>query len=259
MKKSRIFLVIVGIIVVVAGGAVFYLIQNLDAIVKAAIEKYGSETAGTAVRVESVEIGLKEGRGSVRGLSIADPAGFSGESIFRLGEITLDLDTATVTSEVPVIDEIRIGETGFLFEVDRKGTTNLDVLKANLRSHAAAGKKSGTSAGEKAPIRLRVKRLTIAEGQGKLDLTAIGGKVLEGRLPPVTLTDIGGREGITPAALGDAVLAALVKNLEQSAARQGAERMIREKFGEQAGKLQEKLDEKLGPGAGDTLKKMLGQ
>lgn len=258
MKKSKIVLFILGIIIVVVGAAIFFLIQNLDSIVKAAIEKFGSEAAGTAVRVESVEIGLKEGRGSVRGLSVANPAGFSGKPIFQLGEITLDLDTATLTSEVPVIEDISIGETGFRFEVNKAGKTNVDVLKQNLNRHKA-GSKSGTSAGEKAPIRLRVKRLTIAEGKGTLDLTAVGSKELEGKLPAITLTDIGGREGITPAALGDAVLAALVKELERTAARQGAERVIREKFGEEAGKLQEKLDEKLGPGAGGTLKKMLGQ
>lgn len=257
MKKGKIIALVLGIVVVAIGAGVFYLIQNLDALVKAGIEKYGSQAAGTSVEVQSVGIALKEGRGTVMGLSVANPSGFSGDIIFTLGEITLDIDTGSVTSEVPVIEEIRIGETGFLFVVNADGKTNVDVLKRNLQR--AAGGKGDAGGGEKAPVRLRVKRLTIAEGKGTLDLTAVGGKKLEGTLPGITLTDIGGSQGITPTALGERVLAALVKKLEQSAARQGAERVIREKLGEEAGKLEEKVDEKLGSGTGDALKKMLGQ
>ncbi|PLX79829.1 MAG: hypothetical protein C0616_10030 [Desulfuromonas sp.] len=258
MKAGKIILVVIGLIIVVIAAAVFFLVQNLDSIVKAGIEKFGSEAAGTAVRVESVDIGLQEGRGSILGLSVSNPPGFSGGPLFSLGEITLDIDTATVTKKVPVIEVIRIGQTGFQFVVDAKGETNLGMLKKNISRSSSSGK-SETTTGEQAPIRLRVKRLTVADGQGSMDLTAVGGEVLEGGFKGFTLTDIGGREGITPQGLGEKVLEVLIARLEQSAARQGAEKMIREKFGKEAGRLQENLDEKLGPGAGDTLKKMFGQ
>ena len=52
MKKA--FLSVLIILVVVIAGGVYYLFSNLDNIVKAAIEKYASETTHTAVAVEDV-------------------------------------------------------------------------------------------------------------------------------------------------------------------------------------------------------------
>lgn len=258
MKKSRVVLLIVAVIVVLVGVAVFYLIRNLDSIVEAAIEKYGTIAAGTSVQVENVQIGLKEGRGTVRGLTVANPPEFSDRNIFSLGEIVLDLDAGSLTSELPVVEEIRIGEPSLLFEMNQAAKSNLDVLKQNVRRTSEIRKKEGAE-GEKDQPRLLVRRLTIEGGQGTLDLTAVGGKEYQAKLPPVTLTDIGGKEGVTPTALGQAVLAALIKNLEEAAVRQGVKGAVQDRLEEEAGKLQEKLDEKVGPGAGEALKKMLGK
>ncbi len=257
MKKGKLTLAILGAVIVILAAGVFYLLQNLDSLVEAAIEKYGSQAAGTRVRVQSVDIGLKEGRGSVLGLTVANPEGFSREPIFTLGEITLDLDTSTLASEVPVIEEIRIGASSFRYEVDAQIRSNLDVLKANLQGSSRARKGTPLEKGgkEEKPLRIKVKRLTIASAKGILDLTLLGGKVEEATLPPLTLTNLGGKEGITPEALGETVLAAMVKNLEQTAARKGAEQALRGKLGE-AGR---KVDEKLGEGAGEALKNLLGQ
>ena len=57
-----------GVVVVVALAAgVYFLLTSLDVIVERAIEHYGSEITGTAVRVASVDISLSSGRGTVRG------------------------------------------------------------------------------------------------------------------------------------------------------------------------------------------------
>ena len=77
MKTGRMILVVLGVAVIVVAAAVFLLISNLDAIVKAALEKYGSEATGSAVTVDSVRISLREGSGSISGFSIGNPPGFS--------------------------------------------------------------------------------------------------------------------------------------------------------------------------------------
>jgi hypothetical protein len=258
MKKSRIVLLIIAVLIVLAGAAIFFLIRNLDSIVEAAIEKYGTVAAGTPVQVQNVQIGLNEGRGSVRGLTVDNPAGFSDRDIFSLGEIVLDLDTASLTSELPVVEEIRIGEPALLFELNESAKSNLDILKKNIRQISERRQKEGGEA-EKDQPRLLVRRLTIEGGQGILDLTAVGGREVQAKLPPITLTDIGGEQGVTPTALGEAVLAALIKNLEQAAVRHGVQEAVRDRLEEEAGRLEEKLDEKIAPGAGEALKKMLGR
>jgi hypothetical protein len=189
---------------------------------------------------------------------VNNPPGFSDRDIFSLGEIVLDLDTASLTSELPVVEEIRIGEPTLLFEMNESTKSNLEVLKQNVRTIGERRRKEGAEV-EKDQPRLLVRRLTIEGGQGTLDLTAVGGKEYQAKLPPVTLTDIGGQQGVTPTALGEAVLAALIKNLEQAAVRHGVKEAVRDRLEEEAGRLQEKLDEKIAPGAGEALKKMLGK
>jgi len=258
MSKGKSALIIGGILVVVIAAGVIVLLQNLDSLVEAGIEKYGSEAAGTKVAVQSVKISLREGSGTVSGLSVANPQGYSQAPVFTLGEIVLDLDTATLTEKVPVVEEIRIGQTRFLFEINARGVSNLDVLKKNLKqSSASSGKTEGTKS-ESAPLKLRVTRLSTAEGTGTFDLTAVGGKVLEARVPAITLTNIGGKDGITPENLSDVVLTALLKELEKAAARQGVERILRDKLGDRGAEVEKRIDEKLGTGASDQLKKLLG-
>jgi hypothetical protein len=260
VKKAKIILLILAGLAVLAVAAVFIFVQNLDAMVKSAIEKYGSEAAGTTVRVQTVRIELESGRGSLLGLTVANPTGFSSERIFSLGEIVLALDPASLPSDLPVVKEIRIDAPTFRYEVNAQAQTNLGAIKQNLKRFSAGRSQPSRPAAEKSEERrLLVKRLTIAGGQGTLDLTAVGGKTLTAKMPPVTLTDIGGRQGLPPAALGEAILAALIKNLEQTAARQGVEQALRGKLGEEAGRLQQELDEKLAPGAGEALKKVLGR
>lgn len=256
MKTSKVILLVLTVLVIIVAAAIFFLVRNLDSLVASAIEKYGTAAAGTPVQVQTVEIGLKEGRGSVRGLTVANPPEFSDRHIFSLGEITLDLDTESLTSELPEVQEIRIGQPAFLFEVNEKAGTNLDALKKNVRERQRTEKEAAQTERKDEP-RLRVRRLTIEGGQGVLDLTAVGGKEVQAKLPPVTLTDIGGEQGVTPTALGEAVLAALIKSLEEAAVRHGVEGAIRGKLEGEAERLQERLDEKVAPGAGEALKKLL--
>ena len=56
MKKM--LLVIMAVLVIAIAAAVYYLFANLDAIVEAAIEKFGSEAVKTSVQVDQVEIRL---------------------------------------------------------------------------------------------------------------------------------------------------------------------------------------------------------
>ncbi|HME70599.1 MAG TPA: hypothetical protein VKM54_12120, partial [Myxococcota bacterium] len=77
------------LVLVLIAAAVYYVYSSLDTIVQAAIERYGSELTGTAVHVESVDLALAKGGGTIRGLRIANPAGFLRRDVFELQEITL--------------------------------------------------------------------------------------------------------------------------------------------------------------------------
>ena len=80
--------------------AIVCVLTRLDAIVKAAIEKYGSAATATAVRVESVRIRLREGSGTVRGITIANLRGFEGKHAFSLGETGVAIEVGSITRQI---------------------------------------------------------------------------------------------------------------------------------------------------------------
>lgn len=221
-RRSIILLTIAGLLVLVAV-MILLLVQNLDALVKRAIESYGSETAGTAVRVADVSMSLRQGRGTVRGLTVANPPGYSATPLFALNDITMAIDTTSLTGAVPVVEELRIGTTAFRYELDQAGRSNLSVLQKRLKNQG----KTGAGEPKQSPgKRIRVKRLVIADGEAILELGQFGIGRATARVPGVTLADLGGNRGLTAQELSKAVLDALVKNLEKSVAERGLQRLL---------------------------------
>ena len=106
MKKVILGLML--IIVIAIAGSVYYLLTNLDALVEAAIEKYGSEATQTSVLVDSVKINLTDGAAGITGLTIGNPAGYDLPNAFSLAEIraaTAGGDKHTVVFPVEITDE----------------------------------------------------------------------------------------------------------------------------------------------------------
>jgi len=225
-------------VVVIVAAAAYFLLTSLDAIVERAIERYGSEITGTAVRVASVDISLSSGRGTVRGLSIANPEGFSSGPAFRLEEITLQIDVGSVTSIPIVVDEISIGAPAVLFEVNETGAANVDVIRRNSESGEPAAAK------EEEPLRLVIRKFSLQRGQ--IDTTAVGGKEVELKLPPLRLDNIGAPQGATPGEIGKIIVRAMT--------RQVATAVASHQLGSY---LERKIDEKLEPEAAEAVKDLL--
>jgi len=244
-----------GVVVVVALAAgVYFLLTSLDAIVERAIEHYGSEITGTAVRVASVDISLSSGRGTVRGLTVANPEGFSSDSTFSLEEITLQIDVGTVTSSPMVIDEITIRAPAVIFEVNEAGAANVDEIRKNAERYQPAGSGDGekgeegeAAAGEEEePLRLVIRRFSFERGEIAADTTALGGEETEAELPPLILSHIGGRQGATPDEIGKIMVKAVTRQVATAVASQ------------QLGSyLEKKIDEELGGEVGEAAKDLL--
>lgn len=223
----RLVLGIVLALALVAGGALYVMVESLDTLVRRAIESYGSDAAGTAVRVAEVKIRLNERRGTLRGLTVANPPGYSPAPLFALDDITLAIDAAALSASVPVIDELRIGATAFRYELDPQGRSNLSVVQQHLRQQ---GKGSGRPA-DGDSRRLRIRRLVIADGEATLDLGMLGIGRVTAKVPGVILTDLGGKQGGTADELARAIVAALTANLEKSLANAGIGKLLRHSKG----------------------------
>lgn len=225
MSKSKIALLTGGVLLVVAI-LLLLLMQNLDTLVKEAIVRYGSAAAGTSVRVADVDITLREGRGTLRGLTLANPPGYSQAPLFTLDKISIVLDRSTITADVPVIDEIRIGASAFRYELDSSGRSNLAALQQRAKDPKSKGPKGTTAAADpQTQRRYRIKRLEIADGEAVLQLGSVGVGQAAVRVPGMVLRDLGGRRGLTAEEIADTVLAELLKNLEKTVAAKGLGRL----------------------------------
>jgi len=89
MKK---ILYIGGALLAVIAIGLYFLFSSLNSIVKAAVEKVGSDATQAQVRLKEVDIQIASGKGVIRGLMVGNPAGFKTEMAFNLGEISLQVD-----------------------------------------------------------------------------------------------------------------------------------------------------------------------
>lgn len=264
MKTSSKAFIGLGVFVVLVAAALFLLLSGLDRIVAAAIEKYGSEATGTRVGVSSVKIDLRGGKGSIRNLSVGNPSGFSTPKAFRLEDISVALDTGTVTDNPVVIDEVMILSPRITYEIDKEGRSNIELLKKRLAGTPSKGSpgSQGGDSGKKVVIR----RLVIDKGEIEIRVAALPGKPLSARLPRLELKNLGGKGGDSPGDIAKQILGPLVNQVAAAASRAG----ISQYLGNGADELKKTLEEaargKLAvPGKDaaksveDSLKKMFGK
>ena len=219
------------VVLVAIAAAILYLGSNLDAIVARAIERSGSQILGTEVSVGSVEISLREGRGTIRRLRVANPPGFSSNDAISIGEFTLRIDAGSVTSNPIVVPEVRVGAPVVRFELNQKAQSNMDVLQRNAESFAPSG--SGTSAPEPEATRLRIGTLSMDKGVVHLDLGAVNskGETRSANLPPLALSNLGGKSGASPGEIGKRVAVVLTSQIAQTVAREGVNSVVQKELG----------------------------
>ena len=225
MKKKIIIFVALALVLAIAGTAV-YVLTNLNSLVKAAIEKYGSQATKTAVRVSSVKIKLSNGEGAVLGLSVANPSGFFFPSIITLDDISVRIAVKLVTSTPVVIDSILISGPEVFYEMKEDRTANVDILKKNLASGSSRAEEP-----QKGPkgkkLKLRIRKLVFEKGKVHVRVAKLMDKPYVVELPRLELADIGGRGGATPAEIARTIAAALAEASAQAVARTQGERLLR--------------------------------
>ena len=88
-----------GVLLILLALFLWFVYASLDSIVQTALETHGSRLTGTRVVVEDVDISPQSGEGTLRGLRIENPVGFSGSDAIRFGEVTLRIDVSTLVQD----------------------------------------------------------------------------------------------------------------------------------------------------------------
>jgi hypothetical protein len=233
--KHKLVIVAIVLVIIIAGVAV-YLYNSIDSIVQSAIERSGTEIMGTEVSVGSVHISLRSGRGTIRNVRVNNPEGFSGGDVVSLGEITIDLDVASLNRDPVVIQEIRVHTPVVNAEVDERLVTNVGVIRShvqNYRISTAPTEPGKQDAGYEKHFVIR--SFVMDKGVVSGDATRVGYQKRDYDLPPLELSNVGGSRGSRPDAIGKALAAAIFTRVAQvvnDQVREAAAERIKNKAGE---------------------------
>src|SRR5947208_14700191 len=106
MKKILLF---GGIFVVVLAIAAYVTMQFfLGGIVKAGVNKFGPGITQTKVELQAANISPLSGEGTLTGLAVGNPTGWSATDAFRLGKVHIDVEPFSLFKDHIVINELTI-------------------------------------------------------------------------------------------------------------------------------------------------------
>jgi hypothetical protein len=180
------------------GGAFFALLLVayvvlaffLGSIVTAGVNRFGPAVTGTKVQLASAKISPLSGVGTLSGLAVGNPKGWSDANAFFLGKIHVQMKPFSVFGDHIVIDEILIDQPEFLYETKVISSNISDLLK-NIQG-SAESKEPKPAAKNGQPLKIEIKHFRLQNGKVTL---GVSGAALPLPMPVVELNDLGTKEG----------------------------------------------------------------
>jgi hypothetical protein len=197
-------LAVLGVLVLLIG-AYFVLAYAFGSVVKAGVNNFGPKLTQTKVELASASISPLTGSGTLSGLAVDNPKGWSEGRAFYLGQVSIDLEPMSVFGDHIVINELIIDQPEFAYETKIISSNIKDLLK-NIEDFTGSGGKEPTTK-EGKPIKFVVKKFRMTNAKATL---GAAGAAMPVPLPPISLDNLGVAEGGITA---DQLATALMKNV----------------------------------------------
>ncbi|HLP25129.1 MAG TPA: hypothetical protein VK477_05600 [Acidobacteriota bacterium] len=197
--KKLLLIVLVLVLVVYVGGMFF-----LGSIVKAGVNSFGPKFTQTKVELASATISPLTGSGTLSGLAVGNPKGWSDNDAFKLGKVHVDIAPMSLFGDHIVIEEITVDGPEFLYETKLVSSNIKDLLK-NIEQFSGGDAKPADKQGK--PIKFEIKKFRLTNGVARL---GVGAAAVPVPLPPISIDNLGTAEGgITP----DQAAGAIMRNV----------------------------------------------
>lgn len=215
-------------------GLLWFGYSKIDDLLKLGIEKAGSEALRVPVQLEKASVSVFSGAGSLEGLEIGTPAGFSTPKTLRIGKTEIAIDTAASKEDRIVIKHIRLIEPDIHLELG-PGGTNLNQIANNARATAdaitSAAPAASTAPAPSSPqqnMKLQVDEVLISSAKVNASAGVLPGAKAVVTLPEIKLTGLGtGPEGLTPAELTAIILSRLADEAVKAGAGGTVENLLK--------------------------------
>ncbi|MBC8010148.1 MAG: hypothetical protein H7067_08625 [Burkholderiales bacterium] len=206
MKKFLKVLAVLFLLGVIAVAAVGFFF--IGPIVVKTVNTVGPKVTGTRVELASAKISPLIGGGTLSGLFVGNPEGWTQEKAFYLGTVRASVKPASLLSDCVVVNEVFIDAPEFVYEKRLMGGNNIDALikqiETNMGGPTAPTTEPAADGEPAKPLKFIIKSFRLQNA--KMSLIA-GGQTITVPLPPLTITDLGVVEGgITADQVATAVL-----------------------------------------------------
>jgi len=211
MKKT--FLVLgLGLLILVLAGY-FAVAYFLGGIVKSGVNTFGPKLTQSHVELAGAQLSPLTGSGTLTGLKVGNPPGWSPRDAFYLGKVQVRVQPGSVFGDTIVIDELLIDQPEFNYETKIVSSNIQDLLK-NIESAVGRGEQVTDKEGKPKKFIVKKFRLTNAKATVGAGPTAVPVP-----LPPISLDDLGVKEGgLTGGQLAGAIMRDVLSKIVTAAA-----------------------------------------
>ena len=216
MKK---ILYLGGGLLVVALIAFFALEFFLGHVVTAGVNNFAPKLTQTKVVLDRSVVSPLSGHGTLHGLVVGNPKGWSDGNLCSLGKIHIDVAPFSILGDHIIVNEIVIEAPEFNYETKLIASNVNDLLK-NIEAAMGGGKDAAPTATSKSgqPIKFEVKKFRLQSGKVRLGVAGAAGLTLP--MPDIELNDLGTKEGgITPDQLVFAVMKSVTSSVISATAK----------------------------------------
>jgi hypothetical protein len=173
-------------------------------IVTTGVNRYAPSITQTTVHLGGASLSPLSGSGTLTDLTIGNPSGWSGSNALHIGKMRVKVVPSSLFSDCIILSDVSVDGPDFLYETKVFSSNIGDLLKNIQGSSGDPTSKDQPVDKHGRPLRFIVKHFTLTNGRVTL---GFGPTAITLPMPPVTLDDIGTREGgISPADLVLAVM-----------------------------------------------------
>lgn len=195
-------------LIVIAALAALGLSFTMDSIIESNIESTTGKMLDTSVEVNNVSVSILDGTGTIDGITIHNPEGYSDKPALELQQISLALDPYSILSDTVVVKRVEIEDPRVYYEQKVSGS-NLDALSGNL------------GGGSSSSVNMVIDYLLVQDGSVTLSTEIGGNKSVQASFDRFELEGIGRQGSNTMDQTMRQVLEPILRKAAQEAVKGG--------------------------------------
>lgn len=202
--------IIIGLVVVLVI-ALIAVAFSINGIIKKGVETVGPKVTKVTIKLDGVSISPMTGGGSIKGLFVGNPEGYTSEFAIKVGKASLSVSPGSLLSDKIVVKSVQVEAPEITLE-GGLNDNNLTKILANVQEFAGGSEnKQAEEGGKGASKKLQVNEFLLKNAKVNVVLKMLGNKPMSVTVPEIKLTDLGtGPEGITPADLTKRVMQEII-------------------------------------------------